>query len=179
MFSYQTQPDLSGFALKSDVQQNFVTNNIITRAQMYLQYPPAEVYRGKYCRVSDLWGNVDGVYRCTYNGRIYYWEPTTQNQMVASMTPTGNVTIQPMATAPILELLGAGPLIGNTWTVTIGTDNICPGLVKEIRPSFTGLAGVLNIAGTGLASVVSMVLGTTRRFASIDNGTAVVWRQIT
>lgn len=164
----------------ADMASNFqlVTPDRITTAQLLSTYPAGADYRGRYCRVSDMWGVIDGVYRCTYNGRIYYWEPTTQIQMLGGVTPTQSMTVQPLTTSPILELLGAGPAALSTWQITLGTDNICPGLVKEIRPSFSGLLGILNVAGLGLGSVVSMALGTTRRFASYDNGTAVVWRQI-
>lgn len=177
MATFFTPLDLSAFALKAEVPQNFVTPDIITQAQMWATYPPSLPYRGRYCRVSDMWGLVDGVYRCTYNGRLFYWEPTTQNQLVGQVTPTGNMTIQPMVSSPILELAGAGPPALTTWGITIGTDNIVPGLVKEVRGSFSNLLGSINILGVG--STLSLALGATRRIASFDNGTSVVWRQLT
>jgi hypothetical protein len=169
--------NLSTYALKTDIQQNFVTSAIITQSQMWATYPPSITYRGRYCRVSDMWGLVDGVYRCTFNGRIYYWEPTNQNQLVGAITPTGNMTIQPMVTSPIIELVGAGPATLTTWGITIGTDNIVPGLVKEVRGSFSSLLGSINILGVG--STLNLALGGSRRIASFDNGTSVVWRQLT
>lgn len=169
--------DLSSYALKTDIQQNFVTSAIITQAQMWATYPPGPAYRGRYCRVSDMWNIVDGVYRCTYNGRIYYWEPTTQTQLVGAITPTGSMTIQPMLSSPIIELVGAGPANLTTWGITIGTDNIVPGLIKEVRGSFSAFLGAVNILGVG--SALNLALGGSRRIASFDNGTAVVWRQLT
>lgn len=177
MATFFTPPDLSAFALKAEVPQNFVTPDIITQSQMWTTYPPGPTYRGRYCRVSDMWGLVDGVYRCTYNGRLYYWEPTTQIQLVGAVTPAGSMTIQPMVSSPIIELIGAGPPSLTTWGITIGTDNIVPGLVKEIRGSFGSLLGTLNILGVG--STLNLALGGSRRIASFDNGTSVVWRQLT
>lgn len=170
-------PDLSGLAKTTDIPQTFVTQSIITVADLMTTYPPSATYRGKYCRVSDMWGAVDGVFRCTYNGRIYYWEPTTQPQLLGNMNLTGSATVQPLSSFPIMELGGSLPSL-TTWTITLGTDNICPGLVKEFRPSLTTFLGALNVIGTGIGSTIALVAGSNKRFGSYDNGTAVVWRQL-
>lgn len=175
---YTPPPDLSNYPTKAEVPpQNFVTSLILTTADMHATYPAGAAYRGKYCRVSDMWGSTDGVYRCCYNGRIHFWEPTNQNQMPGNYTVTGSVTVQPMSSAPIMELLGNLPAL-TTWTITLGTDNLPPGIIKEFRPSLSSLLGTLNVAGLGIGSVVSLALGGNRRFVSMDNGSAVIWRQL-
>lgn len=171
-------PDLSQYAKISDIPpSSFVTPNIITMAQMLATYPASAEYRGKYCRVSDMWGLIDGVFRCTYNGRIYFWEPTTTPKYPGGMTLTGNTTIQPMITPPIIEFGGVLPL-GSTWLVTLGTDNLVSGVEKEFRGGLSQLLGTLNIGGLGLVSVVNLLLNANRRFVSYDNGSAVVWRSL-
>lgn len=171
-------PDLSQYAKISDIPpSSFVTPNIITMAQMLATYPASAEYRGKFCRTSDMWGIIDGLFRCTYNGRIYFWEPTTTPKYPGGMTLTGNATIQPMITPPIIEFGGALPAL-TTWTVTLGTDNLVPGVEKEFRGGLSSLLGTLNIGGSGLVSVVNLLLNANRRFVSYDNGSAVVWRSL-
>lgn len=180
MPDFYTPPiDVSAFAKTSDIPQTFVTQNMLTLAQLMSQFPAGATYRGKYARVSDLWGAVDGVLRCGYNGRIYYWEPTTQPQLVGQMAVNGNgaSTVQPLSSFPILELTGAIPL-GNTFNVTAGLDFAWPGAIKEFRGSMTTLLGALNILGTGIGSTLAMALGGNRRIGCYDNGTALVWRQL-
>jgi hypothetical protein len=168
-FFYTPPPEPSAIQL--------VTSERILTADMFANFPANAANRGKYCRVSDMWGLIDGVYRCTFNGRIYYWEPTTQPQLLGSSIMTGSMTLQPLSTFPILEIGGNLPAL-TTWSITLGTENLCPGLVKEFRPSLTTLLGTLNVLGTGLGSTVALLLNSNKRFGSYDNGTAVVWRQL-
>jgi hypothetical protein len=170
-------PDLSGVAKVSDIPQSFVTQSIVTIAQLMADYPAGSAFRGKYCRVSDLWGAVDGVMRCGYNGRIYYWEPTTQNTLIGQVPVAGDMTVQPLSSFPIIELTGSVPTL-TTRTINAGLDYAWPGAVKEFRGSLTSLLGTLNIIGTGIGSTIAMALGGNRRIACYDNGTALVWRQL-
>ncbi len=174
---YTPPPDLTGLAKISDIPQSFVTQSIITIAQLMTDYPAGAAYRGKYCRVSDLWGAVDGVMRCGYNGRIYYWEPTTQNQLVGQLPAASSMTVQPLSSFPILELT-SNIALGNTVNITAGLDYAWPGAIKEFRGSMTSLLGTLNIIGTGIGSTLAMALGGNRRIGCYDNGSALVWRQL-
>lgn len=172
------EPDLSVFAKVADLPPSaFVTQTILTTADMHATFPAGAGYRGKYCRVSDMWGLVDGVYRCSWNGRIHFWEPTTTPALPGPMNLTGSTTIQPMSTPPIIELGGSLPAL-TTWTVMLGTDMLPPGVVKEYRGSLSSLLGTLNFTGLGLGSVVGLVLNSNRRFVSYDNGSAIVWRSL-
>jgi hypothetical protein len=165
-----------------DANRAFVTNEILTTTQLLAQFPAAAGYRGKYCRVSDMWGAVDGVYRCGWNGRIYYWEPTTQIQLVGQMSsPVTNgstVNIDPLLSPPIIEMIGAGPGTLQSANLNFMNSNIPPGLVKEVRGSFSSLLGTLNILGTGIGSTLSLLLNGVQRIGSYDNGSAVVWRKL-
>lgn len=180
-YYYQTPTDLSDLnaqIVAITASQSFLTSTIMTVATALATYPAGVAYRGKYVRVSDLWGLVDGVMRCGYNGRIYYWEPTTQNTLTVPVTLTGNMTVQPLISAPIMELGGSLPAL-TTWNLTLGTDNLWPGAIKEVRGTLSSLLGTLNILGTGIGSTLSLALNANKRFACIDNGSALVWRQLT
>lgn len=160
-----------------DLPQTFVTQEILSVADLMAQFPAGPTYRGKYCRVNDMWGAVDGVFRCGFNGRIYYWEPTTQPQLIGQIPVNSDLTLQPLATYPIIELTGTVPSL-TTRAVTMGLDYAWPGAVKEFRASMTSLLGTLNLLGTGIGSTLSFALGGTRRIGCYDNGTALVWRQL-
>lgn len=180
--TFDLQVQLSGLqAQLAAIEANraFVTSAVLTTAQMKSTYPAGTEYRGKYCRVSDMWGAVDGVYRCGFNGRIWYWEPTTQPQLVGAMaSPSSDITIDPLMAPPIIELTGAGPIVGVTRSITFSNADIPPGLVREVRGSFSSLLGTLNILGTGIGSTLSLLLNGVQRIGSYDNGTAVVWRKL-
>ena len=166
---------MSGGSILPDIPQSFVTQDILVVSDLMSQFPASSSYRGKYCRVSDLWGAVDGVFRCGYNGRIYYWEPTTQPQLIGQMPITGDTTVQPLSSFPIIELTGSIPAL-TTYNVTVGVVNAWPGAIKEFRGSLTSLLGTLNILGVG--STLNLALGGTRRIGCYDNGSSLVWRQL-
>lgn len=149
----------------------------VTIAQLMATYPAGESLKGKYAQVTDLWGaNIYGVMRCGYNGRIYYWEPTTQPQNVGLQNIAGDMTLQPLTSCPITELTGNIPAL-TTYNVTMGTNYAWPGAVREFRGSLTTLLGTLNLIGVG--STLNLVLGGTRRIVCYDNGSALVWRPLT
>lgn len=150
----------------------------LTIADLMANYPASASLKGRYAQVSDLWGaGIFGVMRCGYNQRIYYWEPTTQPQLIGQMPATTSTTIQPLSSFPIIELTGTIPL-GNTVNVTAGLDYAWPGAIKEFRGSMTSLLGSLNILGSGIGSTLAMALGGNRRIGCYDNGSALVWRQL-
>jgi hypothetical protein len=175
-------PDLSAYLKTVDLPAGvqFVSQTPQLIADLMANFPAGPTYKGKYAQVTDLWGaGIFGVMRCGYNGRIYYWEPTTQPQLLGQVTLIGNATVQPLTSLPIMELIGAGPPTLTTWNVTLGTDNAVPGMVKEIRSSFSSLLGTLNILGTGIGSTLSLALNTNKRFGCYDTGSALAWRQLT
>ncbi len=170
MYAWSTPSDPSNFQLVHPKDAP------VTLAELMATYPAGSGFKGKYAQVTDLWGaNVFGVMRCGYNGRIYYWEPTTQPQNVGQMPVTGDVTLQPLTSCPILELTGSIPAL-TTYNVTMGTTYAWPGAVREFRGSLTTLLGTLNILGVG--STLNLILGGTRRIVCYDNGSALVWRQL-
>ncbi len=163
-----------------DVSQllQLVTPSRITIAQLHANFPPGPDYLGKFCQVSDLWGaGIRGNMRCGYNGRIYYWEATTQPQLITSVPMTGDMTLQPMSSSPIVEFTGS-VLLGVTRTITLGTQFAFPGQPKEIKLGLSSLVGNIVIAGLGLGSGVAGVLGATPKFVCIDTGSALEWRRV-
>ena len=163
-----------------DMAQMFqiVSPTRITVAELMASYPASDVYLGKYCQVSDLWGaNIRGVMRCGYNGRIYYWEPTTQTQLPTSMALSSDMTLQPLTSSPIIELTGS-VVLGVTRTITLGTQYATPGQTKEIKLALSSLLGSIVIGGLGLGSGIAGVLGASPKFACIDTGSALEWRRV-
>lgn len=179
---YSQPTDLSAYLKTADLPPtaqfvNPVANTPITVAELMSSFPAGATHKGKYAQVSDLWGaSVFGVMRCGYNGRIYYWEPTTQPTLAGQMPITGDMTVQPLSSYPIIELTGSLPAL-TTWNVTAGLTYAWPGAVKEFRGSLTSLLGTLNILGVG--STLNLALGGTRRIVCQDNGSSLIWRQIT
>lgn len=175
-------PDLSAYLKTVDLPAGvqFISQSPMLVADLYANFPPAAALKGKYAQVTDLWGaGIFGVMRCGFNGRIYYWEPTTQPQLLGQVTLTGDMTAQPLSSFPIMEIIGAGPAALTTWNVTLGLTNAFPGQVKEVRGSFSSLLGTLNIVGTGIGSTLSLALNVNKRFGCYDTGSALAWRQLT
>lgn len=163
-----------------EMAQNFqlVSPSRMLVADLIANFPAGSDYLGKYCQVSDLWGaNIRGVMRCGYNGRIYYWEPTTQPQLLTSRAITADMTVQPLTSSPIIELTGS-IVLGVTRTVTLGLDNATPGQTKEIKLALSSLLGGLTIGGLGLGSGIAGLLGAAPKFACIDTGNALEWRRV-
>ncbi len=155
-----------------------VTPSRITIAQLHTNFPPGPDYLGKFCQVSDLWGaGIRGNMRCGFNGRVYYWEATTQPQLITSVPMTGDMTLQPMSSSPIVEFTGS-VLLGVTRTITLGTQFVFPGQPKEIKLGLSSLIGNVVIAGLGLGSGIAGVLGATPKFVCIDTGSALEWRRV-
>ncbi len=154
----------------------FVSANIMTVAQVLTSHPAGAANRGKYVRVSDLYGFIDGVMRCGLDSAtgVYFWQPTTP-EYGRTITVAGNVSFGPLTSPTSIVLAGA--LGGLTRTVTLTTANGRPGEIKEIRNGMTGL-GTLNLAGTGIGSALALVLGAYRKFMLDFSTGTPTWVQL-
>lgn len=172
MPSFYTPPPEATSALQ------LVTASRITIAQLHANFPPGPDHLGKFCQVSDLWGaGIRGNMRCGSNGRIYYWEATTQPQLITSVPLTADMTLQPLTSSPIVEMTGS-VLLDVTRTITLGTQFAFPGQPKEIKLGLSSLVGNVVIAGLGLGSGVAGVLGATPKFVCFDTGSALEWKRV-
>lgn len=183
MFHGQGRPDLSGYAKLSDLAavqalipaSSFVTPDIKTVGEVMSSYPAGSGYRGKYIRVSDLFGATDGVLRCGYdtNSGLYFWQPTTP-EYGRSMALTQNITVAPLTHPTAINLTGTiGAAI--TRTVTLDPTNGRPGATIELRNNLTSILGALNILGTGLGSGLSFALSGYKKFFLDWNGSQLAW----
>ena len=176
-------PDLNEYLRTADLPPtaqfvNTPINTPLSIADLTANFPASAAMKGKYAQVSDLWGiPTFAVMRCGYNGRIYYWEPTTSTQVPTTMAIVSNVTVQPLTSTPIIQLTGSIGL-GVTRNVTVGLDNAYPGATREIRSSLTSLLGNLNILGLGLGSGIAGLVTGSNKIACIDTGSALEWRQV-
>lgn len=172
-----TQTELAGYAKTADLAGPvFVSPNIMTVADVLNTYPAGASYRGKYVRVSDLYGYVDGVMRCGYDGTQYYWQPTSTDYG-RDLAVTADMTITPHGHPTSFNLTGSIGL-GVTRGITLSPTNGWPGAIKEFKNGLSSLLGGLNILGTGLGSAVAIPLGGYKKFYLDNSGGTLVWRQL-
>lgn len=150
--------DLSPYALKTDIQTSFVTNTVLTVAGLHSTYPPSISNLGLYARVSDLYGVVDDIMRCRYDGVAYRWVPQRPNFVGTATATGGNVTITPLVTPPTLRLTGT--LISN-MTITPSTTNAFIGQKQVL--SQDNVLGIFTSTITGLIGSNLTLLGNTSR----------------
>lgn len=161
-------------ALKAAVAQGpqFATSTIMTVAETIAAFPASQALRGKYVRVSDLFGYIDGVMRCSFDtaSGMYFWQPTTP-EYGRSVPVTADMTLNPLTSPTSLNLTGS-ILVGVTRTINLGTINGRPGETKEIRNTLGSLLGVLNINATGIGAVLALGLNAyAKYFLDASSGT--------
>lgn len=98
--------------ISSTSTTSFVGNGAaMTVAQLMANYPAAATYQGLYARVMDLYGSVDDIMRCRYDGANYRWVPQRE-AFSGNVTSTGGtINIIPLVTPPTIRT--AGTLAGN------------------------------------------------------------------
>lgn len=117
-----------------------------TVAQLLANYPAGVATLGMYGRVNDLWGGVRSVMVCEYDGTSYYWRPQRTDYAVPTSTATGNISLVPLVTAPVLKMTAT--LTGNV-TITPTSTNVWPGAqFRVITPA--SIPVLLGISLTGI-----------------------------
>lgn len=144
----------------------------LTVASLHSSFPPSATHLGKYARVSDLFGSVDDIMRCRYDGIAYKWIPQRPNFTGVIASTSGTVTITPLVTPPTIRITSA--LLGNMSIVPSSTNAfigmkqtiIQEGALGLFTSIITGLIGA-NIALSPLTnSVQTIEYGSTGWFRS-------------
>lgn len=159
MFAYAT-PSLSSI--------RYVNNgDPLPVATLLSSFSASQTYVGWYAVVSDLWGSVQEVMRCSYDGNTYYWRPQRTDYAVASTQTSGAMSLVPLVSAPIIALQST--LLGN-MTVTPTTTNVWPGCTFTIQaPSGLGIFS-LSVSGLVGGLVGTLLGGSTRTITYTASG---------
>jgi len=138
---------------------SFVGNGDFMKvADLLANYPASVTYKNKYANVSDLYGSVEDVMRCRFDGTNYRWVPQREALSGTTAQATGTVAIIPLVTPPTLRL---------TATLLTGNVQIQPSTVNAyngqrsriIMPSSITL-GLYVVQITGLlGSNLSLLAG--------------------
>lgn len=136
----------------------FVDNNPMTVVQLHTNYPPSASTLGLYGRVTDLYGAVDDIMRCRWDGVSYRWVPQRPNFTGVRADTGGNIPVLPLITPPTLRLTGS--LISN-MTITPSSTMAFIGQKQTIIQE--GPLNLLTSTITGLIGSNLTLLGNTAR----------------
>lgn len=129
-----------------------------TVSALHTNFPPSATYFGQYARVSDLFGSVDDIMRCRYDGVAYRWVPQRPNFVGVNTATGGALTITPLVTPPTLRLTGT--LLSNLNITPVAT-NAFVGMQQKIVQE--GVLGLFSATITGLIGSNLTLLGNTTR----------------
>lgn len=131
----------------------------------------------RVARVSDLFGETQGVVRCLSVGTLFYWRPESSDSAKA-VPLVGNLDVLPLGHSQGLRFTGAIG-VGVTRNVTLLTDKGWPGCTKEMSAAGLGsILGTLNVLGTGLGTGVGLATGSYKKFMLDYSGGALSWIQL-
>lgn len=149
--------DMSPYALKADGTQ-FVSSAPMTVAQLIANYPPSATTLGSYARVTDLYGAVDDIMRCRWDGVAYRWVPQRPSFSAVNTATGGTINIIPLVTAPTLRM--SSTLLSN-MTFVPSTTNAFVGQQQRIIQE--GSLGLFVSTITGLIGSNVSLLGNTTK----------------
>lgn len=152
-------------------QSTFVTNpsTPITVATLLSTYPPSASNLGLYARVSDLWGSVDDILRCRYDGTNYRWVPQRDTFVGTTAATTGTVPILPLITAPTLRIT-TGTLTGNLNITPSAVNAYIGQRARVIMPPAITL-GLYAVQITGLVGLnIPLLAGTAKDIEYASTG---------
>jgi len=130
----------------------------MTVADLMTNFPPAANYVNQYARVSDLYGSVDDIMRCRFDGVNYRWVPQRPFFTAVTASTSGSVSIIPLVTAPTLRL--TGNLLGNINVTPIATNAF---IGQQQRVIQEGTLGLFTTTITGLiGSNITLLGGNTK-----------------
>ena len=139
----------------------------ITVARMLADYPASAGNLGKYARVTDLYGGVDEILRCRYDGVAYRWVPQRENFNVGVSATTGVFTIRPLLVAPTIRFTST--LTGNV-NAALSPDNAYVGQRQRIiAPTSLGLSTMM-VSGLLGAGTVPLLQGGVKDFEYSKDG---------
>lgn len=152
-------------AALATIPTTFVTSTPMTVANLISTYPPSATYSGLYARVTDLYGSVDDIMRCRYDGTNYRWVPQREAFSGTTAATSGSVNIVPLVTPPTLVVTGT--LLGNI-SFTPSTTNAYIGQRQRIY--MTGILGLFTATITGLLGSNLTLLGNTYKDIEYRSG---------
>jgi hypothetical protein len=117
----------------------------ITLADLMARFPASALYRGWYAHVSDLYGSLDEVLRCRFDGLFYRWVPQRDQYIQNSPIASGTIALTPMFMAPIVNLT-ANP----TSNIMVVPSSQYAYLGQTFRVNQLGVLGVFGISISGL-----------------------------
>ena len=130
----------------------------MTVADLMANFPPGASYLNQYARVSDLYGSVDDIMRCRFDGVNYRWVPQRPFFSGTTAATSGTVVIIPLVTPPTLRL--TANLLGNI-NVTPSSVNAFVGQQQRIIQD--GTLGLFTTTITGLiGSNITLLGGNTK-----------------
>jgi len=167
-----------GLALQAITSLQATSPVFLAGTYTIAQLPDAAANVGKYATVTDLWGDgtrdvVLASSSMVAGVRQSYWKPLRPTSAQSQSVAAADVTLAPLVNGQVQFLTGAIGA-GIARKVNLSVARAWPGAMFEIAFDGTlSLSSVLNIAGTGLGSLVGMIVGNRRRFV-FDQG---AWKQ--
>lgn len=132
----------------------------MTLAALMSDYPANAARMGMYARVSDLYGAVDDIMRCRYDGAAYRWVPQREAFSGINTATSGTINILPLFTPPSLRFTAT--LTGNV-TTQFSTVNAYLGQRQRIIAN--GVLGLFGFTVGGLIGTnVSLLTGGVKDF---------------
>lgn len=132
--------------------------NPTTVSSLIANFPPSATYLGQYARVSDLFGSVDDIMRCRFDGTAYRWVPQRPNFVGTSTSTGGSITVTPLVTPPTLRLTAT--LLSNL-SIAPSSTNAFVGMQQKIIQE--GVLGIFTSTITGLIGSNLTLLGNTTK----------------
>lgn len=130
----------------------------LTVSSLISGFPPSASFLGWYARVSDLFGSVDDILRCRYDGVQYRWIPQRPNFAGTTSATGGTIPVTPLVTPPTLRL--TANLLSN-MTINPSATNAYIGMQQTIVQE--GLLGLFSSTITGLIGSNITILGNTTK----------------
>jgi hypothetical protein len=144
-----------------------VVPGVLTLDDLLAQYPASADTAGKYARVSNLFGSVDEIMRCRFDGVAYRWVPQRSDFNMVHPAQ-GTVQLRPLYTPPVVR--APGTLTGNIVYQT-SAENAHVGMRFRTVTGGLGLytATIAGLVGSNLAllgnKVTDIEYGATGWFA--------------
>jgi len=163
----QNSPGLSAAEVLALIVANASTAYVanpstpMTVANLIANFPPSVTYLNQYARVSDLYGSVDDIMRCRWDGTNYRWVPQRDSFAGTSAATGGTVNVLPLVTPPVIRMTAT--LIGNvqysaqTANAYIGQrfSIVNNAVISLFTATITGLIGSnLTVLGGGTQTIV-------------------------